>query len=81
MKKILIFILTTLMVPKSYLVEFKWVRKTIGGRWELWWVDTPINSEVWHHINEKDLKANSYYRLFGKPTSLCRGIPEIEDWS
>ena len=29
--------------------SFKWGRKFVGGRWELWWVDSGVNAFVWLH--------------------------------
>lgn len=29
-------------------VKFRWYRKWYGGLWELWWVDVPVCSEIWH---------------------------------
>ena len=45
--------------------HWEWFRKTWGGRWELWWVDVPVCSEIWH----EDCREGE------RPTSICRGIP------
>lgn len=53
--------------------RYQWFRKWRGGRWELWWVDSPINAAVWHHRSvEEDMDQ--------RPTAICRGTPIIEDY-
>jgi hypothetical protein len=36
----------------AFLSDFKWYRKVSGGKWELWIVDHPVCSEVWHRVDE-----------------------------
>lgn len=69
MNKIIFFLNLT------FLVNFLWYRKMIGGNWEKWWVDYPVAGSVWHHSSEGDLT-----RYSGRPTPLCRGCPEQVEW-
>lgn len=34
------------------LADIQWVRKTLGGRWEAWWIE-PCLSYVWHPVSQK----------------------------
>jgi hypothetical protein len=59
----------------AFFSQRRWARKLIGGKWELWWVDCPVNSDVWHSVPEwSDVVGE-------RPTPLCRGTPIKEDWS
>jgi hypothetical protein len=84
---------------RSFLSGFKWYRKLAGGKWERWWVDCPVNSDIWHevkHFTHEMVEAaermkyhppltdrlddlHPYWWGF-RPTPLCRGTPELEDW-
>lgn len=80
----------------SFLCNYRWFRKWHGGKWERWWVDSPVNSFVWHDVEEfthvmqertknetpgemKPLMDPSWWDH--RPSPLCRGTPELEDWS
>ena len=52
--------------------EFRWFRRWWGGRWELWYVDVPVCSRIWHW-REQPLKRD-------RPNGLCRGTPTVEDY-
>ena len=75
--------------------RYQWFRRWLGHHWELWCVDVPVCSEVWHEIDEcsrtRKLRLfdprrglNDYIRHYteytGRPTPLCRGTPRCEDW-
>ena len=52
---------------------FRWFRKWWGGRWELWYVDHPVCSDIWHW-REQQPRSD-------RPNGLCRGRPVVEDYS
>ena len=56
--------------------RFRCARRIIGGKWELWWVDFPVVSHVWHDVDE-------FFRNTSDPPSpLCRCHPiKEEEWS
>lgn len=58
----------------AFLSPYQWFRKLAGGKWELWWVDVPVCSYVWHDVSEWTVVTGH------RPTGLCRGTPTLEDW-
>lgn len=56
----------------SFLSDFKWFRKMIGGYWEYWYMNVPVEKFVWIHSEKK---------LEGNPSYLCIGTPIIEDYT
>lgn len=61
-------------VLEFFFPYFRWARRLLGGHWELWWVDFPVCSYVWHRVNSCTTET-------GKPPSgLCRGGYECEDY-
>lgn len=51
-----------------FLSGFRWYRKMKGGRWEKWFIDFPVGSDIWfHNLDERP--------------GLARGLPEIEDYN
>jgi len=61
---------------ETYLSEYKWARKYLGGHWERWFVDRPVNKSVWHKVKHCSVITGI------KPTPLCQGAPEIcEDYT
>ena len=55
------------------LSHFRWFRKMLGGRWERWWVDSPVNDTMWHWRED-------WEDMSERPTCICRGTPIIEDY-
>lgn len=44
----------------AFLSNYQWYRKLAGGKWERWWVDHPVCSDVWHdvrHFTRERLEA------------------------
>lgn len=78
-----------------YLRQFKWFRKFVGGKWELWYVDLLGIGYYWHDVilfthelqkhapKYKDCYPldldNPYYWGY-RPTPLCRGTPVCEEY-
>jgi hypothetical protein len=56
------------------LTNYQWFRRFVGGKWELWWVDSPVCSYVWHDVLE-------FSRVCGERPPLCRGTVTEENWS
>lgn len=52
----------------------RFVRRLVGGHWECWYVDSPVNSAVWHSVERCSLVAGT------RPSGICRGTPTCEDW-
>lgn len=50
----------------------RWVRKWIGGRWELWYVE-PVKGDIWFH----DPVYNSFC---GTNPGACFGTPIVEEY-
>jgi hypothetical protein len=48
---------------------YRWLR---GGHWERWYVDSPVNGDVWMQVGECSHTA------LHRPTGLCRGTPKCE---
>jgi hypothetical protein len=81
---------------KCWFDRFQWYRKLAGGKWELWYVDHPVCSDIWHdvkHFTHEYLEAcermkyraptdnlDNPYWWGFRPTPLCRGTPVCEDW-
>lgn len=65
-----------LVIPEAIGTEWRWYRRALGGHWERWYVDSPVNSEVWHRCPLGCTK-----HTLRRPSMLCRGIPTCEDWS
>jgi hypothetical protein len=78
-----------------FLSKFKWFRCLAGGKWELWWVDVPVCSDIWHEVDRfthewvklrmlvpLDRNAPDLHpQWYGfRPSPLCRGTPVCEDW-
>lgn len=53
----------------SSLRVWRWIR---GGHWEQWYVDCPVNSEVWHRVVRCSKVTGN------RPTAICRGTPTCE---
>jgi hypothetical protein len=51
------------------------MRKLHGGHWELWYVDCPVNAQVWHDVPRCSKKYGE------RPTCICRGRPTCEDYT
>lgn len=51
---------------------YKWWRKLVGGRWERWYVDHPVCSDVWHWVGNENIEPKD------RPTAMCRGTPTVE---
>jgi hypothetical protein len=69
---ILIEILQKLEPYTDFWIQFRWYRKLHKGRFEKWYLDSPICSEMWFAYNTE---------LSGtRPSSLARGTPTIEIW-
>ncbi len=49
-------------------------RSLCGGHWERWWVDSPVNDYVWHHVPACSTLTRT------RPTGLCRGVPLCETY-
>lgn len=78
---------------RVYLSNYPWFRKLAGGKWERWYVDRPVIAFIWHEVDmftrEKveaskgepppDNLLHPYWRDF-RPTPLCRGICDEENW-
>lgn len=45
-----------------------------GGHWELWYVDAPVSSDVWHRVERCSRVTGS------RPTAICRGTPTCETY-
>lgn len=58
---------------RAILGDFQWYRRWYGGVWELWWVDYPVCTAVWHDVPEPTGRGP-------RPTPLCRGTPVVEDY-
>ena len=48
--------------------EYTWYRKAVGGHWERWHIDAPVNSRLWCQQEH------------GVRFGLQRGTPTCEDW-
>ena len=59
----------------TFLIDFKWYRKLVGGNWEKWYIDDPIHGYIWFHSSEFELTKYN-----GRPSMLCKGCPEIVEW-
>jgi hypothetical protein len=57
--------------PDHYLARFRWYRRRRRGRWERWWIDTPVAAHLWFH--------NPRWGRAGRP-GLGRGMPDVEDY-
>jgi len=70
--------LRRLFPPHSFFVYLSGIYKTRryrvwwGGHWELWYVDFPVCSDIWH-----DAKA-CYFETGKRPGGLLRGTPTCE---
>lgn len=77
------------------LCNYHWYRRWYGGHWELWCVDAPVCSDVWHDVGQCSLKRQRrpwdldhgidyliahWQEYTGRPTALCRGTPTCEDY-
>lgn len=56
------------------LSKFRFYRKWWGGHWELWWVDVPVCSEIWHDLEGCSLESKK------RPYGLLRGTPVCEQY-
>ena len=52
--------------------RFRWWRKHRGGHWERWYIDHPVCSSVWLHVDRCTERSGN------RPDGLCRGTPECE---
>lgn len=53
---------------------FRWYRKLCGGKWERWWIDVPVVSDIWFQVTEWSTSCR-------RPDYLCRGTPIREEFS
>jgi hypothetical protein len=51
----------------------EWYRRLIGGHWERWWIDSPVNSFCWLPVDACSVP------LEARP-GLGRGTPECKDY-
>ena len=58
-----------------WLGEYQWCRRFIGGHWEWWYVDCPINSHVWHKVDRCHEESGE------PPTVICRYKTHCEDYT
>lgn len=56
---------------------WRWYRKWIGGHWERWYLDTPMNTMHWFHHAYCREECVTWYD--GRP-GLGRGTPMCEEW-
>lgn len=54
--------------------DYAWGRRLLGGRWERWWVDSPVCGDIWHWRTRERTSWE------GRPSPLCRGTPIVEEW-
>jgi hypothetical protein len=45
---------TVLCMFEYSLSKFRWYRRLRGGRWELWFIDTPVGVEMWFQEDHSD---------------------------
>jgi hypothetical protein len=59
-------------------------RRLRGGHWERWYVDSPVNSSVWHRVAECTYGPGDapgvLVEVGPRPTPLCRGTATCEDY-
>lgn len=55
-----------------WLSRFKWWRRWRGGRWERWFIDTPVGSWLWFR--------NPRWPAADPRPGLGRGLPDVETW-
>jgi hypothetical protein len=55
------------------LPQFQWFRRLAGGRWEHWWIDSPVASAMWLDVVE-------FSRITGERPPLARGTCIEENW-
>lgn len=64
------------IILNALLSRFKWYRKLVGGRWELWSSES-CKCTIWYHFEDKT--GNSDRSLNPqKPNPDCRGTPFVE---
>ena len=56
-------------ILKKNCSNWKWVRKRLGGYWELWYIDI-IHTEIWFQIKEEQAFGN-YRPGCGYGTPFC----------
>ena len=54
--------------------RWHWYRRRRGGRWERWWIDTPVASYMWFHNPRFPQVGRD-----GRP-GLGRGTPTVEEY-
>ena len=54
--------------------RFRWARKLLGGKWERWWIDSPVCSSCWMAV--KDWTEDPARQ---RPDVLARGRPEARE--
>lgn len=67
--------------------DWQWVRKLLGGRWELWYLDAPICSALWFRVRHR-FEVHTPEGRYGftitsssHPHPLARGNPiAFEEW-
>jgi hypothetical protein len=69
-----IFHPSSLPVALLGIYKLKRYRRWWGGHWELWWVDFPVVSEVWHDVERCSFETGK------RPGGLLRGTPTCEDY-
>lgn len=52
------------------LSNYRWYRRLRGGKWERWYIDAPVHSDMWFRVED-----------FGHRPGLARGTPEQEDYT
>lgn len=64
----------SIVVAILALYKYQFYRKWWGGHWELWWVDFPICSEIWHDVEKSSTETGE------RPYPLLRGTPVCEQY-
>lgn len=54
--------------------NYEWCRRFLGGHWERWYIDTPVNSFCW-------LPVDACSVPLGARPGLGRGTPECREYS
>lgn len=63
----------SILVSVLSLWKFRFYRRWWGGHWELWWVDFPVCSEIWHDVKKCTIETKK------RPNGLLRGTPVCEE--
>lgn len=59
-------------VLAAFFNSFRWYRRLAGGKWELWWIDSPVCSHIWHDVNffNREMKEASERLKYHPPKNL-----------